>query len=218
MDAHQIRIEDTTPDFLLSRANDQLLIPLFHEKGIRDDHLHRLNLCRLFLQVLTISYQTGCGTKITKAAWKGGRDTTRTSSYQWPHRTTQCQDWILWRKSPDSGLWLIDSFARALASTEARCRWFLMPQLSDCTKVGIDTTYYPIAPGRPSRNAMRRTVSRYADSGILLPPKGLRSKVRTTSCGLGHSQVAHQRSGKRTADFQAWLQPYQLGVTRPYHG
>jgi hypothetical protein len=72
MDAHQIRIEDTTPDFLLSRANDQLLIPLFHEKGIRDDHLHRLNLCRLFLQVLTISdITTGCGTKITKAAWKG---------------------------------------------------------------------------------------------------------------------------------------------------
>jgi hypothetical protein len=50
MDAHQIRIEDTTPDFLLSRANDQLLIPLFHEKGIRDDHLHRLNLCRLFFK------------------------------------------------------------------------------------------------------------------------------------------------------------------------
>jgi hypothetical protein len=80
MDAHQIRIEDTTPDFLLSRANDQLLIPLFHEKGIRDDHLHRLNLCRLFLQVLTISdITTGCGTKITKAAWKG-YVTLRTSS------------------------------------------------------------------------------------------------------------------------------------------
>jgi hypothetical protein len=34
MDAHQIRIEFTSPDFLLSRANDQLLIPLFHEQGI----------------------------------------------------------------------------------------------------------------------------------------------------------------------------------------
>jgi hypothetical protein len=32
MNAHQIRIEDTGPDFLLSRANDQLLIPLFHEQ------------------------------------------------------------------------------------------------------------------------------------------------------------------------------------------
>jgi hypothetical protein len=55
MDAYQIRIEDTSPDFSLSRANDELLIPLFHETGIRDDQLHRLNLCRLFLQVLTIS-------------------------------------------------------------------------------------------------------------------------------------------------------------------
>jgi hypothetical protein len=28
MDAHQIWIEDTSPDFLLSRVNDQQLIPL----------------------------------------------------------------------------------------------------------------------------------------------------------------------------------------------
>jgi hypothetical protein len=47
MDEYQIRIEDTSPAFLMSRANDQLLIPLIHEKGIRDDQLHRLNLCRL---------------------------------------------------------------------------------------------------------------------------------------------------------------------------
>jgi hypothetical protein len=85
MDAYQIRIEDTSPDFLLSRANDQLLIPLFHGTGIRDDQLDRLNLCRLFLQVLTISdITTDCGTKITKAAWNGDRDTTCTSCYQWP--------------------------------------------------------------------------------------------------------------------------------------
>jgi hypothetical protein len=63
-----------TGDFLLSRANNQLLIPLFHETEIRDDQLHRLNVCRLFLQVLTISYiTTGCDTKIIKAAWN--RDT-----------------------------------------------------------------------------------------------------------------------------------------------
>jgi hypothetical protein len=37
MDAHHIRTEETSPDFLLSRANDQLLIPLFHVQGIRDD-------------------------------------------------------------------------------------------------------------------------------------------------------------------------------------
>ncbi len=69
MAAYQIRIEDISPDFLMSRANDQLLVPLFHEKGIRDAQLRRHNPCRLFLQVLTISdITTGCGTKITKAA------------------------------------------------------------------------------------------------------------------------------------------------------
>jgi hypothetical protein len=54
MDAYQMRIEDTSPDFLLSRANDQLLIPLFHRHGIRGQRLHRINLCRLYIQVLTI--------------------------------------------------------------------------------------------------------------------------------------------------------------------
>jgi hypothetical protein len=67
MDAHHIRIEDTCPDFLLSRANDQLLIPLLHEQGIRDNQIHRLNLCRLFLQGLTISdITTGCGGHVTR--------------------------------------------------------------------------------------------------------------------------------------------------------
>jgi hypothetical protein len=55
MDAYRIRVEDTSPDFTLSRAKDQLLLIPFHEKGIRDDQLRRLNLCRFFLQVLTIS-------------------------------------------------------------------------------------------------------------------------------------------------------------------
>ncbi len=64
MAAYQIRIDDTSPDFLM--------IPLFHEKGIRDAQLRRHNPCRLFLQVLTISdITTGCGIKITKAAWNG---------------------------------------------------------------------------------------------------------------------------------------------------
>jgi hypothetical protein len=85
MDEYQIRIEDMNPDFLMSRANDQLLILLFHEKGIRHDQLHRLNLCQLFLQVLTISdITTGCGTRIAKAAWNGERDMTRYSCFQWP--------------------------------------------------------------------------------------------------------------------------------------
>jgi hypothetical protein len=87
MDEHQIRIEDTCPDFPLSRVQDHLLIPWFHEHGIRGRNLQRLNLCRLYLQVLTISdIVTGCGTQITKKVWHGERDTTRTSSYQWPEQ------------------------------------------------------------------------------------------------------------------------------------
>jgi hypothetical protein len=85
MDAYQMRIEDTSPDFLLSRANDKLLIPLFYEHEIRGHQLHRINLCRLYLQVLTnLDITTGCGTKITTTAWNGEQDTKRKFRYQWP--------------------------------------------------------------------------------------------------------------------------------------
>jgi hypothetical protein len=59
MHAYQMRIKDTSPDFLLRRASDQLWRPLFHGQGIRGQQLHQINLCRLFLQLFTIqiSYQ-----------------------------------------------------------------------------------------------------------------------------------------------------------------
>jgi hypothetical protein len=83
MDAYQMRIEDTSPDFLRSRANDQLLIPFFYEHEIRGHQLHRIDLCRLYLQVLTISdITTGWATKITTTAWNGERDMTRKSRYE----------------------------------------------------------------------------------------------------------------------------------------
>jgi hypothetical protein len=72
MGEHQIRIEDTSPDFPLSRANDQLLRPLIHATGIRGHELFRVNLCRLYMQVLTISdITTGCGNKITSRPGTG---------------------------------------------------------------------------------------------------------------------------------------------------
>jgi hypothetical protein len=55
MAEHQMRIEDTSPDFLMSREHDNLMITLFHAQGIRGGKLQRLNVCRLYLQVLTIS-------------------------------------------------------------------------------------------------------------------------------------------------------------------
>jgi hypothetical protein len=161
MDDHQIRIEDNSPAFLLSRANDQLLIPLFHEKGIRADKLQRVNRCRLFLQVLTISdITTGCGTKITKAAWNGTRDTTRTSRYQWPSQgQPTVQDWALWRTCLTKALSLqsANRLIRPLGhwlSTEEQCRCFFDPLTERLyQKDGCETTYDPRAPGRPSRNA-----------------------------------------------------------------
>jgi hypothetical protein len=69
-------------------------------------------------------------------------------------------------------------------------------------KVGLDTIYYPRAPGRPSRNALMKFDRSLGTltPGILLPPKGLRSKVRTTSCGLRDTVPSSNHRGNRTTD------------------
>jgi hypothetical protein len=221
MDAHQIRIEDTSPDFALSRANDQLLIPLFHEQGIRDDQLQRLNRCRLFLQVLTISdITTGCGTKITKAAWNGVRDTTRTSSYQWPSQgIPSALDWVLWRQSLttvlrlQSGTQLIRPLGHWFPTVE-QCRWFFDPSTERLyEKAGSVITYYPRAPGRPSRNALMK-FNRYLGSPTPgIPASAERATVEYTTylvwlTGNSPSSVLPSYLGK-WADFPG--SPLSLG-------
>jgi hypothetical protein len=161
----------------MSRANDQLLILLFHEKGIRDDQLHRLNLCRLFLEVLTISdITTGCGTEITKAAWNRDRDTTRTSFYQWPSQgPPSIQSWVPWRTSLTKVLCL-QSANRLMSPlgqwlpAEEQCRWFFdSPTERLCQKAGLETTYYPRAAGRPSRNALMKFDRTFGSSSPGIP-------------------------------------------------
>jgi hypothetical protein len=73
MNTYQIRIEDTSPDISLGRANDQLLIPLFHETGLRDDHLHRLNLCWPFSFKFSRSLisQPGAALRLAKLHGRG---------------------------------------------------------------------------------------------------------------------------------------------------
>jgi hypothetical protein len=163
----------------------------------------RRALRRLYTLVLLAvrSSRTGCGTKITKAAWKGVRDTTRTSSYQWPAQgLPSVQDWIR-RKSLTKALSLqtANRLIRPLGQWLLRKRSVgaLMPQLSVCTrKWGLIRSIIP-CPRSPQPKCLDeiRPFSRDADSWYSCPPKGLRSKVRTTSCGLRDTvQVAQQPS------------------------
>ena len=176
----------------MSRDHDHLLIPMFHERGIRDEKLHRLNLCRLFLQVLTISdITTGCGTKITKAAWNGVRDMTRTSRYQWPLQgSPNSQDWVLWRACLTKVLSL-QSAQRLLLPlghwlpTEAQCCWFfdlLTERLYQ--KAGSDTKYYPRAPGRPSRQALMKFDRLLGSPTPGIPASAERATVECTAAFL----------------------------------
>ena len=57
----------------------------------------RLNLCRIYLQALTISdIMAVGGVRLLDSALKGNRDTTRTSTLCWPNQGRPCeQDWRL---------------------------------------------------------------------------------------------------------------------------
>ena len=72
LDANGMRLEDTCPEICSCRENDSLIIPSFLEAGFHGLALKRLNLCRLYLQVVSVGeLSTGCGMFLTKAAWEG---------------------------------------------------------------------------------------------------------------------------------------------------
>jgi hypothetical protein len=163
MDAHQVWIEDTSPEFLPSRTNDQLLVPLFHEQSIRSLQLHRINLYRLFLQVLHSQISTGYRTMITKTAWNGERKTSQTSCHQWPSQgPPSVQDWVLCRTTLtmvlrlQSAHRLISPLGHLASCGEALSMVFIPPLIA-CTrnKVMIRPNI-PRAPGRPSRATLMK--------------------------------------------------------------
>jgi hypothetical protein len=65
-------------------------MPLFHKQDIRGLQLHRINLYRLFLQVLTLSdITTGYGTRIIMTAGTGNATQHGRLAINGPHRAHQ---------------------------------------------------------------------------------------------------------------------------------
>ena len=95
-----IQIHERTPSLLLRRQGDKFLIPAFQECGFRNSALRRLNLCRLRLQVLTVSdVVSGDGRFLLEEA---AYDTTtlRNASVQWPNQgTLPLSYWRAWFKA-----------------------------------------------------------------------------------------------------------------------
>jgi hypothetical protein len=90
---------ETTANLPLIRDNDKYIMEEFYRSGQRGQALFRLNCCRMYLQVTTVSdITTGDGYYITQYAWMGQFDHHQTSRYEWP-RQPRPTDWSLWRSA-----------------------------------------------------------------------------------------------------------------------
>jgi hypothetical protein len=53
--AYNFRIQDNQPQLLLRRVDDQYLMQAFPEQGYTDKQLKKLNLCRMWVKVITLA-------------------------------------------------------------------------------------------------------------------------------------------------------------------
>ena len=154
-------IEDTVPELELQREGDQYLIRVFQKAGYQGMVLRRLNRCRMFLQVVTVSdIATGCGRFVSTSGWAGKLDTTRSVRYDWPAQGEPCAtDWDLWRNALQVALCsrqrvLQRRLGRWFAT--ASTRWYYDERSERLYVADDQILMYPRIPGHASRSAARR--------------------------------------------------------------
>ena len=121
----------------LQKAQDQFLMEAFYTQGYRKTKLKRLNKCRLFLQVSTLSdILDGTGNQFCKLYYEGKKDPYRKSTLDWPEqRNPGDSDWASWRQAIRKSFPRVDTvFSELLhplgpwvAKSKANWKWFYSP-------------------------------------------------------------------------------------------
>jgi hypothetical protein len=85
----------------LSRRHDIHLLPYFQANGMKDKEITLLNMCRLYLKVITLSDITSAdGTYILPEAKHGSPIQGRSSNLEWPEQgRPPKRAWSLWSQS-----------------------------------------------------------------------------------------------------------------------
>jgi hypothetical protein len=98
---HDIQLRDDLPDFPMLRENDRPIMEALGELGWSDHHMYKLNICRMFLQVVTMAEITnGDGTRLAYDAWTGTKSITNNTSYRWPFQPNPPPSfWTVWKKA-----------------------------------------------------------------------------------------------------------------------
>ena len=82
---YNITVSSQQPYFTPPRQHDSFLIPTFVSMNVPSSVLIKVNKCRLYLRVLTISDIVDAGGKIVlKDYMNGHRPLDRQSNYNWP--------------------------------------------------------------------------------------------------------------------------------------
>jgi hypothetical protein len=162
----KVALHIDVPEFPLRRENDSLLIPLFVSLGYRGEKLVKLNKCRMFLQVVTLSdICCGDGHSISHNSWHGIKSFTQKQFYLWPNQgTLSYLYWEEWR----GALGKLCSGQRQLRSPLGRwlqrdsTYYFYEEQTDRLYMSGsAGCFYFPRIPGRPSRSAVSRFLHKY---------------------------------------------------------
>jgi hypothetical protein len=98
---NDVQLRDDISDFPPLREQDRNIMEAFSELGWPGSQIYKLNICRMFLQVITIAeITTGDGTRITHDAWTGKKDTNRKTTYLWPFQPIPPPSfWDIWKKA-----------------------------------------------------------------------------------------------------------------------
>jgi Reverse transcriptase (RNA-dependent DNA polymerase) len=130
---YRIQMRDDLMDFPMKRKHDELLMQLFAQLGFRGHDLYKLNICRLYLQVITVSDITdGIGTRVTDLAWLGRQGMALNDHHNWPIQPR-----------PPTAFW--DKWQQALRSMCGRSRLLRRP-LGQWTPEGTSTAVWWYCP------------------------------------------------------------------------
>ena len=129
---HNFTIKTNSISFQHPRAHDKFIMEHINELPISRMDKTRLNSCRVYLQILTLSDMADAGgTQLMENALKGRRDPSRPSNLNWPTQGRPCEyDWHLWRyhitrmfSRPRSRL-LVQPLGRWITSTHQTWEWW----------------------------------------------------------------------------------------------
>jgi hypothetical protein len=95
----KVSISDTYPEFVPRRQGDVLIMEGMAALRLPSATMTIVNRCRMYLWVVYLAdIVSGNGTSITDSAWKGKRDNTRNTPYDWPEQGTLSEScWAIWR-------------------------------------------------------------------------------------------------------------------------